>query len=82
MHSHAQGHVGDFAFVADRRRLSLGDPAAGRRASATSRRSADDELHEVGDRSLEGRAPVRIFEMRLKRIGATDWPAAGAVPPK
>jgi hypothetical protein len=43
---------------------------------------AGDELHEVGDLVLEGRAPVRIFEMRLKRIGATDWPAAGAVAPK
>ncbi|HEV7575359.1 MAG TPA: hypothetical protein VGO85_04910 [Caldimonas sp.] len=41
-----------------------------------------DELHEVGDVVIEGREPVRIFEMRLKRIGATDWPAAGAVGPK
>ena len=81
LHSHAQGHVGDFAFVADRRRLPLGDPARPRRRCATSRRCSDGELHEVGDRIVDGREPVRVFEMRLKRIGDTDWPAAGAVAP-
>jgi hypothetical protein len=42
----------------------------------------DGELHEVGDRIAEGREAVRTFEMRLKRVGDTDWPAAGAVGPK
>jgi hypothetical protein len=27
-------------------------------------------------------APQRIVDMRLKRLGDTDWPAAGAVPPR
>jgi hypothetical protein len=81
MHSHAQGHVGDFAFVptADGYHWEIPLPAGRIRYVAT---VAGDELHEVGDLVLEGRAPVRIFEMRLKRIGATDWPAAGAVAPK
>ena len=82
MHSHAQGRVGDFAFVptADgyRWEIPLG-PAATLRYVATVR---DGELHEVGDRIVEGGAPVRVFEMRLQRIGDTDWPAAGAVPAK
>jgi hypothetical protein len=35
---------------------------------------------EIGERIVEGKPPVRTFEMRLKRIGSTDWPAGGAVP--
>ena len=81
MHSHAQGHVGDFAFVptADGYRWDIPLPTGRIRYVAT---ISGDELYEVGELILDGRAPVRIFEMRLKRIGATDWPAAGAVPPK
>jgi len=82
LHSHAQGRVGDFAFVptADgyRWEIPLG-PAGTLRYVATVR---DGELHEVGDRIAEGREPVRVFEMVLKRVGDTDWPAAGAVGPK
>jgi hypothetical protein len=82
LHSHALGRVGDFAFVptADgyRWEIPLG-PAGTLRYVATVR---DGELHEVGDRIAEGRAPVRMFEMRLKRVGDTGWPGAGAVGPK
>lgn len=42
----------------------------------------DGAWHEVGDRILPGKAPVRFFEMTLKRVGDTDWPAEGAVPAK
>jgi len=79
LHSHAQGYVGDFAFVptADgyRWEMPLG-PAGTIRYVATIK---DGELHEVGDRIAPGGASLRIFEMRLKRIGDSDWPAAGAV---
>lgn len=34
---------------------------------------------EVGERLVEGQPPVRLVEMKLRRIGSTDWPAAGAV---
>ena len=81
MHSHALGRVGDFAFVptADGYRWEIPLPSGRIRYVAT---VGADELYEVGDLVLEGRAPVRIFEMRLKRIGSTEWPAGGAVPPK
>jgi hypothetical protein len=82
MHSHALGHGGDFAFVptADGYRWEIPLGAAGAiRYVAIIR---DGELHEVGDRSVEGRQPLRVFEMRLKRVGDTDWPAAGAVRPQ
>ena len=28
------------------------------------------------------KGPQRIFEMHLKRIGDSDWPAAGAIGPR
>jgi hypothetical protein len=31
---------------------------------------------------MPGKDPIRFFEMDLKRVGDTDWPAAGAVPAK
>jgi hypothetical protein len=40
----------------------------------------DGSWKEVGDRIIPGHAPVRFFEMELKRVGDTDWPAAGAIP--
>lgn len=42
----------------------------------------DGKWHEVGDRIVPGKEPVRFMEMSLARIGDTDWPAAGAVPHK
>ena len=39
----------------------------------------DGTLHEVGDRIVEGKAPMRMFDMVLKRVGDTDWPGAGAI---
>ncbi len=36
--------------------------------------------HEVGDRIAQDGTSTRFFEMTLKRLGDSDWPAAGAVP--
>jgi hypothetical protein len=33
----------------------------------------------VGDRIEPGKEPVRFFEMSLKRVGDSSWPAAGAI---
>ncbi|MEO7114724.1 MAG: DUF1579 domain-containing protein [Caldimonas sp.] len=81
LHSHAQGHVGDFAFVptGDGYRWEIAIGPATIRYVATVK---DGELHEVGERIVPGHEPLRIFEMRLKRIGDVDWPAAGAIAPK
>jgi hypothetical protein len=38
--------------------------------------------HEVGDRIMPNAEPVRFMEMTLTRTGASDWPAAGAIPMK
>lgn len=42
----------------------------------------DGTWHEVGERVAADGTAVKTFEMTLRRIGATDWPGAGAVPPK
>jgi len=42
----------------------------------------DGVWHEVGHRTIGDGDPVQFFEMTLRRIGDTDWPAAGAVPAK
>lgn len=39
-------------------------------------------ITQIGDRGAPGKEPVRIFEMRLTRVGDSAWPGAGAIPPK
>lgn len=39
-----------------------------------------DTWREIGEYAVEGQPPRQIFEMALKRVGDTDWPAGGAVP--
>jgi hypothetical protein len=81
MHSYAQGSVGDFSFKPAADGFVWEIPAG----SMTIRYTAvikNGTWHEVGERIAEGKEPVRFFEMNLKRIGDTDWPAGGTVPPK
>ena len=81
MRSYAQGYAGDFALKPTPDGYTWEIPAgpAAIRYTATIK---DDVLHEFGERIAAGGEPVRIFEMTLKRVGDSDWPAAGAVAPK
>ena len=80
-HAYAQGNVGDFVFTptADGYVWEIPAGPAGIRYTATVK---DGTLREVGDRIVPGKEPVRFFEMNLKRVGDTDWPAARAIPPQ
>ena len=81
MRSYAQGHSGDFVFKPTADGYTWDIPAG----PATIRYTATikaDVLNEIGERIVTGGEPVRIFEMTLKRVGDTDWPAAGTVAPK
>ena len=78
-HSYAQGRSGDFTLTPTADGYVWEIPAGPMtiRYTATIR---DGAWREVGDRIVPGREPVRFFEMNLRRVGDTDWPAAGAVP--
>ena len=81
MHSHAMGNVGDFALKPTGDGFVWEIPAGPMtiRYTATVK---DGAWREVGDRIAPGQEPVRFFEMNLKRVGDTNWPAAGAIGPK
>lgn len=81
MHSYAQGSVGDFTLKPTADGFVWEIPAG----PMTIRYTAvikDGAWREVGDRITPGKEPVRFFEMNLKRVGDTTWPAGGAVSPK
>jgi hypothetical protein len=82
MHSYAQGNAGDFPLTPTADGFVWEVPAG---PSAIIRYTAtikDGLWREVGDRIVSGKEPARFFEMNLKRVGDTDWPAAGAIPMK
>ena len=82
LRSYALGHFGDFALtpVEDGYEWEIpAGPGAVIRYRSTIR---DNTLVEVGDRVVAGREPLRVFEMRLERLGDTDWPAANPVSPR
>ena len=79
-HAYAQGNVGDFAFTptADGYMWEIPMGPMSIRYTAVIK---DGTWREVGDRIMPGKDPIRFFEMNLTRVGDTDWPAAGAIPP-
>ena len=79
LHSYAMGLAGDFALTPTADGYVWEIPAG----PMTIRYTAtihDGAWREVGDRIMPGQEPVRFFEMNLRRVGDTDWPAAGAIP--
>ena len=81
LHSYAQGQAGDFALTPTADGY-VWEIAAGPMTIRYTAVIKDGSWREVGDRIAPGKEPVRFFEMNLKRVGDTDWPAAGAVSPK
>ena len=78
LHSYAMGNVGDFVITPTADGYTWEIPAG----PMTIRYTAvikGDNLREVGDQIQPGKEPVRFFEMTLKRVGDTKWPAEGAV---
>lgn len=81
LHSYALGYVGDFVLTPKADGYVWEIPAGPMtiRYTATVK---DGAWKEVGERVAQGQPPVQFFEMNLKRVGETDWPAAGAIPMK
>jgi hypothetical protein len=81
MHSHTRGQVGDFVLKPTADGFVWEIPAG----PVTIRYTVvikNGTWQEVGDQIMPGKEPVRFFEMNLKRVSDSTWPAAGAVPPK
>jgi len=80
-HSYAQGYAGDFPLEVrpDGFTWTIQAGPARLRYTATVK---DGVWVEVGERLVDGQPPVKTFEMELRRVGTTDWPAAGAVAPR
>lgn len=82
LHSHAMGNVGDFVLKPTADGYTWEIPAGPTMTIRYTATIKDGAWREVGDRIQEGKEPVRFFEMNLKRVGDSDWPAAGAISPK
>jgi hypothetical protein len=81
MRSYARGQSGDFELTPTDSGFVWTIPAGPMtiRYTATLR---EGRWHEIGVRELPGQPAVPFIELDLRRIGDTDWPAAGAVPPR
>jgi hypothetical protein len=79
MRSNAMGQAGDYVLRPTTDGFTWEIPAGHMsiRYSATFR---DGVWREVGDRVAQDGTATRFFEMSLRRIGDSGWPAAGAVP--
>ena len=76
--SYAQGYAGTFEMKLTQDGYVYEIPMG----QATIRYTAtvkDGLWREVGERLMQGKPPVQIFEMNLKRHGDTDWPSGNPV---
>ncbi|MDO9354237.1 MAG: hypothetical protein Q7T55_11105, partial [Solirubrobacteraceae bacterium] len=80
-HSYAMGRVGDFVLTPTADGYVWEIPAGPQMTIRYTAVVKGDDFFEYGDRVVTGQEPVRFFEMRLKRLGETTWPAGDAVPP-
>jgi hypothetical protein len=82
MHSYAMGYVGDFPLTVRPDGYSWTQPAGPGAVIRYTATVNGGEWREVGERSSDGAPPQQIFEMVVRRVGATLWPGAGAVGPR
>ena len=81
LHSYAMGMAGDFQFMPADSGYSWEIPAGTMtiRYTAVVRRG---KWREIGERVVTGGDAVQFFEMNLVRVSDTNWPGAGAIPPR
>lgn len=80
--SYAMGRAGTFPLTPTPDGCVWTVPAGPDRSLRYTAVVKDGVWNEVGDLLQEGKPAVRTFEMTLRRVGDTDWPAAGAVSPR
>jgi hypothetical protein len=82
MRSYALGHQGDFELKLTGTGYIWEIPAGPGAIIRYTMTLKDGVWNEVGDYIAPGQPPRRVIEMNLNRVGDTDWPLAGSVPPK
>lgn len=80
--SYAQGYSGDFAIDVRADGFTWTIPAGPNTTIRYVATVKDNTWFETGDRIVEGQPPMRIFDMALRRVSDTDWPAGGAITQK
>lgn len=83
--SYAMGQANDFPFQATPDGFTWETSRETEAGTVTTRYTTvieDGTWHEVGERLVPGQPPVRFIELKLQRVGDTDWPAAGAIGPE
>lgn len=80
--SYANGFSGDFPFERTEDGFRWETPAGPNARILYVATVRDRTWHEVGDYVADGQPPRRFIELRLTRVGDTDWPGAGAVSPQ
>ena len=81
LHSYALGYAGDFPLTITPDGYVWQVPAGPAMTIRYTATIGNGAWREVGDRIVSGQAPVRVFEMNLKRVGDTKWPADGTISP-
>lgn len=79
--SYAQGYSGDYPFEVTDDGFRWQTPAGPNARIEYVAMVRDGTWHEVGTYVAEGQPPRQMMEMRLTRVGDSDWPAGGAVAP-
>lgn len=79
--SYTRGYAGTYPFEPSENGYRWTVPAGPNAVVRYTASFEGNRWHQTGERIVEGGKPQQIFEMTLKRIGDTAWPAAGAVAP-
>ena len=80
--SYANGYTGEYPFELTENGFRWEMPAGPNAMIKYVAVVQNGTWHEVGDYVAEGQPPRRFIELRLTRVGDTDWPGAGAVSPQ
>lgn len=82
MRSYAQGRSGDYTLTPTADGFVWEIPAGPGMTIRYTATVKDGTWKEVGDRIVKDKAPIRFFEMNLKRVGDSTWPACEAIAPR
>lgn len=77
--SWALGHAGKFPMTMTDTGYTWEIPAGPNTVIRYTATLANGLWTEIGDYIVPGQPPRRFFEMNLRRVGDSDWPAAGGI---